>query len=186
MTRQRRSDWRRQGIPPLPVVPVRPNIADRVAAVRAAAATRKKTPSIQENEEMTNLVPLVTIAAELGTTADRLASRFGDGAVIEDDCGIRCITRERARELIAAHRAAVQAAREKAAARRAELAAQPNPLRDRVRALQAAQAHFADGHDVPAVYRMLGAEHEQRPLDEMFLPAGSALPYHSLTTTKDG
>ncbi len=55
-----------------------------------------------------NAVPLVIIAAEIGTTADELASRFGD-AVTLDAAGIRCVPTERARVLLAAHRAAVKA-----------------------------------------------------------------------------
>jgi len=86
---------------------------------------------------------------------------------------LRCLKSDLAREVIADHRAAVQAARDRIAAREAELAARPNPLQQRVRALQAAQAHLDGDPNVPAIVQLLANDPESkfnrsgRNLDEM-------------------
>lgn len=91
-----------------------------------------------------SLIALSELVAEgFGAgSIDALADRLGDDVVLLDDIGRRCTTRATARQLFAERAAerAQQQAREQQ--RREELAAQGNPVRDRVRALQ--QAH-ADG-----------------------------------------
>lgn len=80
------------------------------------------------------LVPLATIAPDFDCTADQLAHRIGDGVFL-NDYGQRCTTRHTAAALFAD-----QAARRAAEARRrAEAAAQPNPIRQRVEAIAANQ-----------------------------------------------
>ncbi len=83
-------------------------------------------------------IALVTVAAEVGIGADELAQRFGD-AVIVDAAGVRCISAERAREFITTHRALRQAEAERRRRRRAELAARPNPVRERLAARKRAE-----------------------------------------------
>jgi hypothetical protein len=127
------------------------------------------------------VVPLTLVAAEVGMTADELASRFGD-AVTEDDAGLRGVTTETA--VHRARRAAQRAERERRAAERVEARRRPNPIRERVRAIAAAQEKFVGGHDMPALARVLGDSHDDRPLDEMLQPPGAPLTYHPIRQTK--
>ena len=66
---------------------------------------RKDNPNMDYQPNSNSLVPLVVLALEIGTTADELASRFGD-AVTLDAAGIRCVSTERAGIYVAAHRGA--------------------------------------------------------------------------------
>ena len=126
------------------------------------------------NHPVSHSVPLSVVAAEIGTSADELAVRAGNAVIVDETTGLRSLPAERCRELISAHHAAVQAAREKASAERAAAAARPNPLRDRVRALQAAQANYDGDPSAPALARALAADpgsafnRRSQILDEMY------------------
>lgn len=85
-----------------------------------------------------NPIPLTLVAAEIGMTADHLGERLGT-AVITNDIGLRCISSDVARDVIAGHRAALQAQRDKAAAERDRARHRPNPVRDYIRQLRATQ-----------------------------------------------
>lgn len=89
-----------------------------------------------------NLLPLGTLAAELGCTVDKLATRL-DGEIVLDDVGMRCVTRATAGALIADRNAKAAAARERAARARAE--AKPNQTQERVKALQRAHDRLGAG-----------------------------------------
>ena len=114
-------------------------------------------------------VELVTVAAEIGISADELAQRFGD-AVVEDAAGIRCVATDRARAFLADHRR-TKAQRERAERQQAEFAAKRDAehrrLLRRIRALPPAQ----DG--VPALALALARDPDSRlarssrRLDEM-------------------
>jgi hypothetical protein len=112
------------------------------------------------NPQHPQLEPLVTVAAEIGADADVLAGRLA-GAVELNAAGIRCIPTDTARQVIADHRAAVQAMRDRQLARRAEAARRPHPIRERVRALQRQQERFA-GADVPALAVLMASDLEDR------------------------
>jgi hypothetical protein len=119
-----------------------------------------------------DVAALTLVAAEVGATADELASRFGD-AVMIDDAGIRCIPTEIACELITAHRAAVQAERERRLREQAERAARPFALRERVRAIAAAEATWDGDPNTPALVKALSRDPDsaqrrsEARLDEM-------------------
>src|SRR5262249_48673671 len=130
----------------------------------------------ESETHMNPTVPLTVLALELGTTADVLAAKFRDDVTL-DDIGIRCVSADTARQFLADHRAARQEAHDREAARREEARRRGNPLQDRVKALQIAQAPFR-GSDVPAAARALAAGHENRPFDETLYPAGAAMTYH--------
>ncbi len=91
---------------------------------------------------MTETIPLVTVAAELGIDVDQLAARC-DGAILTDpDTGLRTITAATCKTLID-ERAAQQAAQAaQAEQHRARLAAMGNPTHQRVAALQARTAEM--------------------------------------------
>ena len=122
------------------------------------------------DDQNNHLVPLVTVAAEIGISADEVAQRLGDSVTV-DAAGLRAVAAERARVFLADHRAAQQAQRERAERQQAEFAAKHDAeLRrrlQRIRALPPAQ----DG--VPALALMLARDPDSRlarssrRLDEM-------------------
>lgn len=128
------------------------------------------------------LTPLTLIALEIGGDADALAVKFAD-AVTFDDAAMRCVPTDTAHQFVTDHRAAVQAQRERRAAQEAELRRRPNPLRERVRALQRAQERF-EGSDLPALAVMTAGDLETRlessgrHMDELLTGESH---YHSLT-----
>ena len=90
---------------------------------------------------------MVTVAAEIGATADELAARLADDVVVDDVTGLRVVPTQRARVYLAALRAAQQAQADRRAAALAEARRRPNPTRERVKALQARESTgdpFAD------------------------------------------
>ena len=103
------------------------------------------------------LVPLVTLALELRCDPDTLARRFA-GDILVDAAGLRAVPASRCREYLAkvhneareSHRAALRVAAERQAA--------GNPLRDRVKAIQARQAQLGDPIDDAAFARMMEAD----------------------------
>jgi hypothetical protein len=115
------------------------------------------------NQRPTNtpapLTPLTLIALEVGGDADALAVKFAD-AVTLDDAAMRCVPTDTARQYIANHRAAVQAERDRKHAQRLAARQQPHPVRERVRALQAAQARWEGSTDVPALAVMTASDVE--------------------------
>jgi hypothetical protein len=106
------------------------------------------------------LIPLATVAAEIGSDADVLAARLGD-AVTPDDIGIRCIPADIARDQIARHRAAVQADRDQQRAQRDAAKRRPFALRQRIRAIGRQQERFA-GAALPATAVMMADDIEDR------------------------
>ena len=136
-----------------------------------------------------NRVSLAVVAVELATTADELAARLGD-AVELDAALVRCIPAGAARDLIATHRAAVQAARDR---QRAELEAarqRPHPIHQRVRAIAAAQEKW-EGTDVPAIVRLLADDPDSKfnrssaRLDEMWSGKPGELVQHRFQRRTD-
>jgi hypothetical protein len=107
----------------------------------------------------TALTPLTLIALEIGADADALAVKFADSVTL-DDAGMRCVPTDTARHYITDHRAAVAAERERKAAQREAARQQPHPVRERVRALQAAQARWEHVTDVPALAVMTAGDVE--------------------------
>lgn len=87
-----------------------------------------------------NLIPLAELVIEgLAASVDELARRIGDDVLL-DDIGRRCTTRATARHLIAERAAAAERLRaRKAQSRRQE----PDPVRERIRALQEAAKTIA-------------------------------------------
>jgi hypothetical protein len=118
----------------------------------------------------TALTPIALVAVELGTTADELAITLGD-AVEFDAIGVRCVSADTARRLIADHRAAIEAERDRKAAQREAARQRPDPVRERVKALRRSQARWQHIADVPALGRMAAADirsrdGRQQPTDE--------------------
>ena len=86
----------------------------------------RKGPEMNTN----NIVPLVTVAAELGADIDELAARLGDAVVVDPLTELRSITAEQCRLAITAHRATLAAERERRQRRLAEQRARPRtPVR---------------------------------------------------------
>ncbi|MBB2990264.1 hypothetical protein FHR72_001732 [Mycolicibacterium iranicum] len=112
------------------------------------------------NPQPPQLVPLMLVAHEIGGDANALAAKLGDTVVL-DGIGIRCLTADLAREVIADHRAAVAAERDRRRAEAAEARRRPDPLRERVRALAAQQERFG-GADLPALAVMTAGDIEGR------------------------
>lgn len=135
-----------------------------------------------------DLIPIATIALEIGTTVDELA-RLADDVTIDAVSGLRSVTAEQSRRLLTAHRDAVRADADRARAQREAAARQPNPLRARIRALRRQQEWF-DGVDLPAAGRMMAGTYEGRldnagaRLDEMMTSGADTLTYHSLRDEK--
>lgn len=106
---------------------------------------------------MTNqLYPIASVAAELNIGYRELERRC-NGNVVRDDALMKCIPAHLVRELIVERDAADLAERE--ARRQAAANRQPNPHRERVRAIQAAQrANPVDplGTDMSMQQRALG------------------------------
>jgi hypothetical protein len=133
------------------------------------------------------LVPLVTVAAELGVDVATLVKQFGD-AVVADDAGLRCIEAERSRVYLAAANAAQQAdearMREQAAECAARIDAVNGPIFAKVAAIQQQQEAQQVEPGTPALAVMLGADRDNRLArasrnkDEML--AGNAT-YHAVT-----
>jgi hypothetical protein len=93
------------------------------------------------NDKGNDIVPLALIALELGIALDALVSRLGS-AIVVDGIGIRCLPTDGARHVVAEHHAAVRAARDQADAELKAANGKPNPTRERIRALRAAQRHM--------------------------------------------
>lgn len=86
-----------------------------------------------------NLVPLSLLVAEgFGGDIDTLASRLGDDLIL-DDIGIRCTTRAAARALFVEREAERERHRARREAERQAALQQPNPLRERIRAIHKLQ-----------------------------------------------
>ena len=134
------------------------------------------------NTPTPRLVPVSTVAAEVGVDTDTLAARLAADVIIDAD-RVRCLPSDLTQRLIDDHRAAVQARRERRAAQEAELRRRPNPLLERVRALQRAQERF-EGSDLPALAVMTAGDLETRlessgrHMDELLTGESH---YHSLT-----
>lgn len=150
-------------------------------------ATKGEPMNPQPNPQ---LVPLTLVAAEIGGDANALAAKIGD-AIVLDGIGLRCLTADRARTVIADHRAAVQAQRDQRRAEVAEARRRPDPLRERVRAIARAQERFG-GADLPALAVMTAGDIEGRlevsskHLDELLTGDPH---YHSLSArelSRDG
>lgn len=88
-------------------------------------------------------MPLGLLVAEgLADSVGALADKIGDGVFL-NGAGLRCCTQETARCMVAARDAAEAERRARVQQEAAERRAKGNPLRDRVRALQQAQADGA-------------------------------------------
>jgi hypothetical protein len=113
---------------------------------------------------MPNVVPIVIVAAELDETVDALLMKLGDGVIVVDDAGVRCLTTTMARQILDAHRAAEKARRDRDAADRQLAEAEPNAAQRRVLALQRQQAAWNDSpnSDIPAIARVLSSDPESR------------------------
>ena len=111
------------------------------------------------------LVPLQLLAAEWGAPADILAAELGD-KVITDGLQIRHARVADAHELLAQRKAREEARRQEEQAHRAAMAAQAEPIRARVAALQAQQRQMRrDGQidaSTPAFVAMAAGENEAR------------------------
>ncbi|RFZ08115.1 hypothetical protein VIMS_04164 [Mycobacterium marinum] len=87
-----------------------------------------------------NLIPLGTLALELGTSVDDLARQLGADQIVLDDIGLRCCTRTSAHALIGAKNARDQAQRDREARMRANLREQgersTREQRERLRLLE--------------------------------------------------
>jgi hypothetical protein len=114
--------------------------------------------------KMPNVVPIVIVAAELDETVDALLMKLGDGVIVVDDAGVRCLTTTMARQILDAHRASEQARRDRDAADRQLAANQPNLAQLRVAALARQQAAWNDSpnSDIPAIARVMAADPESR------------------------
>lgn len=106
------------------------------------------------------LTPLTLVALEIGGDAGALAVKFADSVTL-DEAGLRCVPTDTAHQFIANHRAAVQAQRDRQAAKREAAKRRPFPLRERVRALHRQQERF-DGADLPALAVMTADDIEGR------------------------
>jgi hypothetical protein len=82
------------------------------------------------------LIPLATIAAELGTDIDRVLDHFGD-VVVVNDVGLRCVSAEVCRAHIDSVYTARVAQRDREAKHRAEAAAADSPIKQLRRRLNA-------------------------------------------------
>jgi hypothetical protein len=103
------------------------------------------------------LVPLVTIAAELRCNVDVLVRRFA-GDILIDEAGLRCIPASVSREYLAKVHAEAREVHRQALRMAAERAAQGNPLRERVRRIQARQDQLGDPIDGAALARMMESD----------------------------
>lgn len=112
------------------------------------------------NQQPPHLVPVTLVAGEIGADANALAAKLGDSVVL-DGIGLRCLTVDLARAVIADHRGAVQAQRDQRRAAEAASRRQPHPLRERVRAIAEAQERFG-GADLPALAVMTAGDVESR------------------------
>jgi hypothetical protein len=111
------------------------------------------------------LVPLGIIAFELGLGTRDLERRC-NGAVTRDPYGIRCIPGDLVRELIAERDAKLDARRAEHQRHQDALAAQGNPIRERVRAIQATQRPV-EGNDMAAMaLAVVMSDHYTQRLDE--------------------
>ena len=121
------------------------------------------------------LIPVATIALECRADIDTLIKRFGS-AVCTDSAGLRAAPEEVCLAFLGGRKAAQQAERERRAPEleRAKANDPVKALRKRLRARRPATG------TAPALAHALASEHENRPLDEMLAPAGSALIYHPL------
>ena len=102
------------------------------------------------DDDLQRLVPLVLLAAELGAHAEDLVVQLGD-AVLVDHVGLRSVPVDVAKEVLAAHRAAVEAERQRDREYRAQMAQRPDPgaYVAALRRSQAATAPQFDG-ELPA------------------------------------
>jgi hypothetical protein len=111
------------------------------------------------NHRPTALTPLTLIAAETGGDADALAVKFAD-AIRLDDAAMRCVPTDTARQYIIDVRNARSAEQTRKIAKRREAARQPHPTRERIRALQAAQARWEHVTDIDALAVMRASDIE--------------------------
>jgi hypothetical protein len=112
-----------------------------------------------ENQPMTDnqLVPLVTLAAELRCDVDALVRRFA-GDILIDGAGLRAIEASRCREYLAKVHNEAREIHRPALALAAERAAQGNPLRERVKRIQARQAALGEPLEGGALATMMAAD----------------------------
>src|SRR5262245_19144427 len=87
------------------------------------------------------LVPLVTLAAELRCDVEVLARRFA-GDILVDGAGLRCIPEARSRMYLAKVHAEAREIHRQALQLAAERAARGNPMRERIRRIQARQTQL--------------------------------------------
>jgi hypothetical protein len=111
------------------------------------------------NSPTTRLVPVSTVAPEVGVDTDTLAAQLAADVIIDVD-RVRCLPSDLTQRLIDDHRARLQAQRDRWAAQEAERRLKPDPamqLRRRRRARPAAEAN-----GVPALAAMLASEKENK------------------------
>ena len=128
------------------------------------------------------LVPLVVLALELRTDVDILVRRFA-GDILVDGAGLRAVPASRCREYLAKVYAEARQIHQDALRVATERQAAGNPLRDRVKAIQARQAQLGEATDGAALGRMMAADLDARldraARDRAELAAGATV-YHKL------
>jgi hypothetical protein len=166
-------------------IPAVPDPAAKAATI--AARRRDNKPDRRKEPDVTEpqTVAVVVLGLECGLDVGVLVRRLGADVII-DAAGIRVVTAERAKAFIDATNQARQREREAEARRFAEAAAQPNPIRQRIKALRAKQdAHAPADTGISAFAAMISGtdadplQSAGQHMDEM-LAGATTMRYHKI------
>ena len=146
------------------MIPVVPDTKTKTERVKASSQRKHSDNEFKANRSYTmpDTVPLVTIAAEINQDASLVAARIAEHVVIDSNSGLRCVPADVCRWLIDEAARAVAASHERDRERRAALAAQSRPLRERIAARAREQARMRAsgmiGPDTPAIALVAGGD----------------------------